>query len=124
MSESAVAESEATLPITGMTCANCAATVERTLRKTGGVSKASVNYATERATVHFDPDSVSIPELAEAIERAGYGVVQAEEGDLEDAEALARAEEVRVQSKKFWVGVAFGAPLFPSQHGPRLRAPG
>ena len=103
---------EATLPITGMTCANCALTVERTLRKTAGVSEASVNFASERATVRFDPDAVSIPELVAAVERAGYGVVTAAEGDLEDAEGRARAEEIRDQSRKFWTGVAFAVPLF------------
>ena len=66
---------EATLPITGMTCANCALTVERTLRKTAGVSEASVNFASERATVRFDPDAVSIPELVAAVERDHPGVV-------------------------------------------------
>jgi len=105
-------EREATLPITGMTCANCAATVERTLRKTAGVAEATVNYATERATVHFDPDLVSLTQLGEAVERAGYGVILAEEGELEDAEAAARAAEIRDQSRKFWTGVAFAGPLF------------
>ena len=112
MPETATQEREATLPITGMTCANCAATVERTLKKTPGVAGATVNYASERATVHFDPGVVSIPQLGEAVERAGYGVILAEEGDLEDAEAKARAEELRDQSRKFWTGVAFAGPLF------------
>ena len=46
-----------TLPITGMTCANCASTVERSLKKAEGVSDAVVNFATEQATVSFDPTS-------------------------------------------------------------------
>jgi Cu+-exporting ATPase len=112
MSGPTTQEAEATLPITGMTCANCAATVERTLRKTSGVAEATVNYASERATVHFDPGVVTIPQLGEAVERAGYGVILAEEGDLDDAEAQARADELRDQSRKFWTGVAFAGPLF------------
>jgi len=95
-----------------MTCANCAATIERTLRKTSGVTEATVNYASERATVHFDPEVVSVAQLGEAVERAGYGVLLVEEGELEDAEAQARVEEVRDQSRKFWTGVAFAGPLF------------
>ncbi|MEQ1855229.1 MAG: heavy metal translocating P-type ATPase [Longimicrobiales bacterium] len=98
--------------MTGMTCANCALTVERSLKRTDGVSAVAVNFATERATVRFDPAKVSVPQLVAAVERAGYGVVQAAEGELEDAEARARAEEVRSQSRKFWTGVAFAAPLF------------
>jgi Cu+-exporting ATPase len=112
MPDTAIHDQEATLPITGMTCVNCAATVERTLRKTAGVASASVNFATERATVHFDPQVVSLPELGEAVAHAGYGVVLAEEGELEDAEAEARAAEIRDQSRKFWTGVAFAGPLF------------
>ena len=75
-----VPRGELTLPITGMTCANCAATVERTLRKTPGVSEASVNFASERATVRFDPAAVAVEGLARAVERAGYGVILAADG--------------------------------------------
>ena len=48
------------LPITGMTCADCARTVERTFTKTEGVAEANVNFATERATVRFDPAQVDL----------------------------------------------------------------
>jgi len=95
-----------------MTCANCAATVERTLKKTGGVADASVSFASERATVRFDPEAVGMEELVGAVERAGYGVIRAPEGKLEDAEARARAAEISRQSAKFWTGVAFAGPLF------------
>jgi copper chaperone CopZ len=62
--------SELTLPVTGMMCANCAATVERTLKKTDGVSDAVVNYASERATVHFDRVTWSTPRLKLASRRS------------------------------------------------------
>jgi Cu+-exporting ATPase len=65
---------ELTLPVTGMTCANCAATVERTLKKTEGVSEAAVNYASERATVRFDPTRVREDKLLERVTGAGYGI--------------------------------------------------
>lgn len=100
------------LPITGMTCANCVATVERTLGRVDGVSAASVNFATERATVAFDPERTSVDALARAVEDAGYGVVRAQAGELDDAEAIEREREIALQAKKFWVGVAFAAPLF------------
>ena len=45
---------ERVISVTGMTCANCVATVERTLLKLPGVEEATVNYASERATVRFD----------------------------------------------------------------------
>jgi Cu+-exporting ATPase len=68
------ADRELLMPVTGMTCANCAATVERTLKKTEGVREASVNFASERATVRFDPGQVREDQLLERVTRAGYGV--------------------------------------------------
>ena len=112
MTPEAVKHRELVLPITGMTCANCVATVERALRKTDGVTEVSVNYATERATVHIDSPTLGVDELAAAVERVGYGLVQAEEADLEDAEAEARRTELVKQTRLFWSGVAFAGPLF------------
>jgi len=67
------------LPITGMTCASCVARNEKALRKVEGVDDASVNFATEIATIAFDPEVVSADELVHAVEAAGYGVVTAQE---------------------------------------------
>ena len=62
------------LPITGMTCANCVATVERGLKKQEGVRTAAVNLSSERATVTFDPSTTGLPDLVARVARAGYGV--------------------------------------------------
>jgi P-type Cu+ transporter len=59
------------LPITGMTCASCANRIERRLNKLDGVT-ASVNYATEKASVEFDEAAVARDQLVEAVEAAGY----------------------------------------------------
>ncbi len=67
-----------TLPITGMTCANCVATVERGLKKQVGVQEAVVNLSSERATVTFDPALVDLSALTARIERAGYGIATGE----------------------------------------------
>jgi Cu+-exporting ATPase len=67
-----------TLPITGMTCANCVATVERGLKKQGGVQAAVVNLSSERATVTFDPSTAGLTDLVARVERAGYGVATGE----------------------------------------------
>jgi Cu+-exporting ATPase len=72
-------ETSVELPITGMTCASCVARNERALRKLDGVSAANVNFATEKATVTFDPDLISAEELVHSVEAAGYGVVTAHE---------------------------------------------
>ena len=62
------------LPVVGMTCASCASRVERNLNKLDGVS-ASVNYATEKATVDYDPAAARPEDLLEAVEAAGYQAV-------------------------------------------------
>ncbi len=102
------------LPITGMTCANCAAAVERTLnKKVPGVVKASVNFASEVAHVEYIPSLVDAESIARAVEDAGYGVILPKEAeDQEDAELRARKAEIRDQTRKFLVGVAFSTPLF------------
>jgi len=67
-----------TLPITGMTCANCVATVERNLKKLDGVQSAVVNLSSERASVDYDADKLSLPDFIARIDRAGYGVATGE----------------------------------------------
>jgi Cu+-exporting ATPase len=62
------------LPVSGMTCAACARTIERKLSKTPGVERARVNLATETATVEYDPGRVRINDFVGAIEGLGYGV--------------------------------------------------
>ncbi len=67
-----IAMSHLELPVSGMTCASCAVRVERSLNGLSGVT-ASVNYATERATVDFDDAAVAPEELVRAVESVGYG---------------------------------------------------
>ncbi|MEE8358696.1 MAG: heavy metal translocating P-type ATPase [Candidatus Hydrothermarchaeales archaeon] len=62
------------MPITGMTCASCTATVTKALNKVEGVEKANVNLATNKATVDYDPNKVSKKDLEEAVKATGYGV--------------------------------------------------
>lgn len=63
-----------TLPVTGMTCANCVLTVERNLKKVVGVEHAVVNLSSERAVVDFDPSKATLDDLVSRIRRAGYDV--------------------------------------------------
>jgi P-type Cu+ transporter len=67
-----------TLPITGMTCANCVATVERNLKKLDGVQNAVVNLSSERATVDFDASKLNLMDFIARVDRAGYGVASGE----------------------------------------------
>jgi Cu+-exporting ATPase len=109
-----VAKATVDIPVTGMSCANCAMTIERTLKKkVPGVVNASVNFASERASVEYIPSLTDIDEMIQAIEKAGYGAIRPDdalEGD--DAELQARRAEIRDQTAKFAVGLAFTIPLF------------
>jgi P-type Cu+ transporter len=108
-----VAKTRVELPVTGMTCANCAANIERALnRKVPGVVSASVNFATERASVEYLPSMTDLDEIIGAVEKAGYGAVRPREEEIEDAEAAARRAEIQDQTRKFLAGVLFAAPLF------------
>lgn len=61
-------------PIQGMTCANCAATIEKTLKKLPGIQSASVNFATEELTVEYDMSSLTLADILSAVQSAGYEI--------------------------------------------------
>ena len=64
---------EVSFPVTGMTCASCVNRVEKAIGKVPGVERVAVNLATERATVDFDPSRTNLQQIAQAVEKAGYG---------------------------------------------------
>lgn len=102
--------------ISGMTCANCAMNIERVLnKKTDGVLKASVNFATEKLSIEFIPSVLSPERIRSSVEKVGFGLfsVSEEHDSLSvDPEKAARDEETRDQKRKFVVGVIFSVPLF------------
>jgi Cu+-exporting ATPase len=103
---------QVTLSITGMTCANCAATIERTLKRTDGVVSANVNFATERATVEFVPGALTQADFGRIIHDIGYEVVEAaDEEEMEDAERVAREAETARQRHLLTVGIILSVPL-------------
>ena len=77
-----MSEQQLTLPVIGMTCANCVAAVERNAKKAEGVTDATVNFAAEKVTVSYDLEQVGGAEVAAdviaRIRRAGYDVPTAE----------------------------------------------
>ncbi len=102
------------LPITGMTCANCAATIERVLKRMEGVLDASVNYANENLQVKYVIGILDQKTIIQAIENAGYGVADTEGAGVsaEEAADLSRGKEINRQNQLFWTGVLFTLPLF------------
>jgi P-type Cu+ transporter len=101
---SAATEERVDLPVTGMTCVACARAIERQLSSTPGVSSAHVNFATNTATVEFDPHVTQLPVLVGAIEEIGYGVPPLEEQP--DPE-----EDYRRLRRRFWFAAIFSAPV-------------
>ncbi|MBC8138205.1 MAG: copper-translocating P-type ATPase [Fibrella sp.] len=124
------------VPVTGMTCAACARRIERVLTRTTGVQTANVNFATNTATVHFEPSATGRDALIHAIEDAGYGValpsaaitMDNATASPEDALAGARVSEVRQLQRRFGVAAVLSLPtlVIAMSHGaiPALNFPG
>ncbi len=99
-------QQQITLPITGMHCEGCAATITQNLEEMAGIFAANVSIATEQAAVTFNPSALSKDAIVDKIRSLGFDVVDA------DSEASARAEELQRQKLQFSVGVLFTLPLF------------
>ncbi|MDX9981843.1 MAG: heavy metal translocating P-type ATPase, partial [Lentisphaeria bacterium] len=110
-----------TLPVEGMHCASCVARIERSLSELKGVVRASVNLATEKATVDYLPDAITPEDVQRAIEHLGYTVpAQAtrEAGTIEDREKTARQAATRRLLIKTVVSALLSVPiLLGSFHG-------
>ncbi|MDR2924311.1 MAG: heavy metal translocating P-type ATPase [Treponema sp.] len=109
-----------TLSIGGMTCAACSARVERALRKLAGVESAVVNLATEKATVVYDPHSLRISAIKEAITKAGYEVIEHSK-DVLDEDKLRKEKEIKLLWTKFIVAASLGLPLLYIAMAPMIR---
>jgi Cu+-exporting ATPase len=103
--------SNVTIPIGGMTCAACAQRVEKAIRKLEGVVSASVNLATEKATVAYDPHQVRLSAIKEAIEKAGYKALEVNNADAADEDRVRKQKAIKVLWTKFIVSAVFSLPL-------------
>ncbi len=97
------------LAIEGMTCAACSIRLEKVLNRLPGV-EASVNLATERATLRFAPGAVSVDAAAAAVERAGFRAIEASSRAREEARAR-HAQEWRRELRHFWIAALLTLPL-------------
>ena len=77
MTDNKTTEKTVHLPITGMTCANCAANIERSVKKINGIGDVMVNFANEQAKVSYDPKQVNLDTLVKNVKKAGYDVAGA-----------------------------------------------
>jgi cation-transporting ATPase V len=99
---------EITFELEGMSCASCAARIERTLSRQAGVAEARVNFAAERAEVVFDPGAVARGQLEAAVRQIGYGIAPAgaKTRDAAAAEEAARTAWLRRVILAWPLGIA------------------
>lgn len=111
---------EVTIPIAGMTCASCSKAVERALGKLNGIESASVNLATEKASVVYNPEIVRLSEIKQAINKAGYQALEIKNKSAVDEDKLRKEKEIRTLWTKFIVSAVFSIPLLYIAMGPML----
>jgi P-type Cu+ transporter len=107
------------LPITGMTCASCANRIERKLNKLDGV-QATVNFATERAAVDFDPAAVDAERLVTTVESAGYQATLPAP-PAADREAAPEVDETEALRRRVIVSAALAVPVLVLSMIPALQ---
>ncbi|MCH8089674.1 MAG: copper-translocating P-type ATPase [Chloroflexi bacterium] len=112
---------DTTLTLQGMTCASCVLAIEKALVRTPGVLNASVNLATERATVRYDPQQVVEAEMVKSVEAVGYGAkVISDAEDASEAQERDRARHLRMLTIKMMVGFPIAVFLFVGSSGDLL----
>jgi len=104
------ANNTVTIPIGGMTCAACVRRVEKAISGLDGVVKASVNLATEKATVEYDSTKIRLSAIKQAIEKAGYKALEIEKNTV-DEDRLRKQKEIKSLWIKFTIAAIFGLPL-------------
>ena len=97
--------------ITGMTCAACAARIEKGLQKLPGVYAANVNLATERAVVEYNSSELTIVEMQAKVKQLGYEAHNMEDGQGADREKDLREAEINNQKRRFLLSAVLSFPL-------------
>ncbi len=110
VSEQADTISSAVLKVSGMSCAACAARVEKQLGSLEGVHSAAVNLASERASVEYDSEKIKTSDLIKAVEAIGYKAERAEELSV-DREKEQREKEIRRLRLELVISAILTAPL-------------
>jgi len=96
------------LPVEGMTCAACVARVEKSLKKIGGVSNATVNLAAETVRLEYDVEQVSLESIAQSLHESGYDLIIKKEPDNVSERLLDRENDIR---RDFFISLACSLPV-------------
>lgn len=116
-------DKEVAIPVGGMSCAACAKAIERAVGKVVGVAAVSVNFATEKAAVKYDPSVARLSEIKQAIVKAGYTPLALEGAKAVDEHKAAKEREIRTLWAKFAVSGLFAIPLLYIAMGAMLGLP-
>ncbi|HLR92309.1 MAG TPA: heavy metal translocating P-type ATPase, partial [Atopostipes sp.] len=113
-----------TLSVDGMTCASCAQTVEKAAGKLAGMSRASVNLATEKLTVEYDPETLNYSEITKAVADAGYQAYEEETSTNQaDMNQVKQESQMNHLWRRFIASAMFTVPLFYLSMGPMVGLP-
>ena len=99
-------------PVTGMSCASCAANIESTIKKQPGVVSASVNLASQIVTLDYLPGEITPDELREAVVSAGYDLITGDSADAREELASLQMLNHRLLKRKAVTAIALAIPLF------------
>jgi Cu+-exporting ATPase len=102
---------DTTLKITGMHCASCVRIIDKALLKTEGIHKGTVNFATEKASISYNPKVISEKEIIERIKSKGYGGYVVSNNSAKQM-AKKRREELIALERKLIISTLFGLPVF------------
>lgn len=105
-----------------MTCAACAQRVEKAIRRLDGVESVSVNFATEKAAVAYNPQKIRLSDIKQTVEKAGYKVLEDSKIADADDDKARKQKEIRAMWVKFIVAAAFGLPLLYIAMAPMITA--
>lgn len=115
---------EKTFLIEGMSCASCSQTVEKVTRAVAGVSDASVNLATEKMFVSYDPTMIHPGDIERVVAEAGYKAIE-ESSTIEESDQNQAKKEQHIKNmwRRFWLSAVFTIPLLYLAMGHMLGLP-
>ncbi len=111
-----------TIPVDGMTCASCVTRIEKGIGRLQGVRQVSVNLATERADVLYEPQEVRLSQIKRAISELGYTPREVDAGQAVDLDAERKQKAIRTLRTRFIVAAAVSVPLLYLAMGHMLPA--
>jgi Cu+-exporting ATPase len=113
-----------TLTVEGMTCASCAQTVEKSVQNLSGMQQASVNLATEKLTVEYDPTTLNYSGITKAVADAGYEAhEEVTSADQVDVDQEKKEHQIKTLWHRFLISALFTVPLFYISMGPMVGLP-